>query len=201
MPNVNLIQEQRSSSRQRERKSQAYFLFFALAAGISICTFCGLAFETVSLARQEVGLRHRANQLKPSVQEIESTEREIASLNPRLTTLSTAQEGTVQWMTILKHLASNTPEGLWLTSTRCSQNDPTKPVQIAFIGLSQNQESVGEFILRLQACDQIENVVLKFTQERTVGTTSGIEFEVNADLAGSAEKKDTKKDEDKEAGA
>ena len=72
-----------------------------------------------------------------------------------------------------------------------------KPIEIQFTGLGQRLQTIGEFILRLQGCKQLEAVSLKNTQEKVITTSSAIEFDVLANVVGTADEEKTK-DEEKE---
>ncbi|MBX3095290.1 MAG: PilN domain-containing protein, partial [Fimbriimonadaceae bacterium] len=111
---------------------------------------------------------------------------ELAQLQPRLKTLETALVDTARWSRLMNHLAGNTPDGIWLTNVRCQNPDPSKGTMVQFTGNSQNQDLVGAFILRLNASEDLENVQLKFTQERIVEGGKAIEFEISGDVVGTA---------------
>lgn len=196
MPFINLIQEHvLAAKKERKRARVALFCFCfatALAGGGNL--YCIL--QSDALDSDIAKIKADTDKNKDMLAQIDENRRELLDLGPRLKTLSDAQDMTKRWVTILGHLSKQTPPGTWLTGVRTQGTDPTKPLTTSFQGISNRQELVGEFILRLQACAELENVNLKFTAEKIVATGKGIEFDVIADIAGTAEAKP--KDEQKE---
>jgi Tfp pilus assembly protein PilN len=189
MPLINLIQEQRLSRQREERRGRLFFMGFVGTAIASAGAF-GFLFLQTDAARGEVAkLEAQAQRLAPLLAQMEENNKQFGQLSPRLKTLVDAQDLTSRWDRILKHLAVQTPSKTWLTGIRCSAQDPTKPVQVSFIGMAANQDLVGDFILRLQNCTDLESVNLKYTQEKVVAEGIGIEYEVAGDLAGTAQAK------------
>ncbi len=200
MPMINLIQERRTAVRQRDRKSRAFFLGFVAVACVCGLAFAFLSLESGELNRQESSLRAKLRKLEPIVKEIKANELTVSELAPRLTTLEGAQTATLRWSRILDHLSRNVPAQVWLTNVRCSNADPTKPVQFNVTGVSQNQDLVGEFLLRLQGSSDLGNITLKMTSEKTFGNAKGTEFEIVCDVIGTEEEQPkAKKSEDKKA--
>ena len=56
------------------------------------------------------------------------------------------------------------------------------------------QEPIGEFILRLQGCPDLEGVNLKYATEKIVQDSKGTEFQIDAGIAGTAVEKPKKED-------
>lgn len=189
MPFINLIQEQQFTVRQNERKSRGLFFTFAGVLCSSVLAAGYLFIEAGQLADKEQQLKQKLEKLQPQIQQTEVNSRQIAVIAPKLTTLESAQKTTQKWTRILDHLSRNMPDSVWLTNLRCVASDPTKPIQLTLNGLSVTQEGVGDLILRTQRSAELENVQLKFTQEKIVETSKGIEFEIAADLVGTAAKK------------
>ncbi|HRI42931.1 MAG TPA: PilN domain-containing protein [Fimbriimonadaceae bacterium] len=189
MPLINLIQETQTDSRQRARRARAFFLSFA---GISLATVFGFGYlwiETDQAARDEESAKRKVARLEPMVKSIDANSKELGILSPRLATLEDAQVATDRWIKILGHLSVNTPEDIWLTNIRCVASDPTKPVTASFVGISTSQDSVANFLIRLQSSPDLVNVTLKQTQEKMVNSRKAIEFDISAELAGTAEAK------------
>jgi Tfp pilus assembly protein PilN len=106
-----------------------------------------------------------------------------------LKTLTDAQEVTDKWNRILNHLAVQTPAPVWLSGIRCSGADPTKAIQVSFLGAATSQSPIGEFIMRLQNLKDLDSVNLRYTNEKLIATAKAIEFQIDADLSGTAEQK------------
>ncbi len=186
MPLVNLIQEQRLAVKQREQQIRLLLLGVFGIGVLSFMTAGYFTFEAIRLNLAADGLVAQKEKLKPLMDDVDSKKDMIAALNPRVTTLETAQKKTAQWFTILNHLTTNTPDGIWLTEVKAAAPQSDKPTEMSITGLSTSQEAVGVFILRLEACPELENVQLKYTQEKIGPTTKNTQFELSANLAGSA---------------
>ena len=134
------------------------------------------------LFRSQAQIEH-AN---PIIEQTLNNQRQTKMLMPRLTTLENAQETTERWSRVLEHVSTQTPPQVWLTGVRCQAPDPTKPILVSFQGLSLSQEPVGELILRLQNCADLDRLTLKYTQEKLIEQSKATEFMVEADLVGTA---------------
>ena len=197
MPNINLIQDQRSGIRQQEKKSRLLLFVFGGVTCLSVLGFGSLMAATDQVNGRYQELQRQFQKLEPVVKEIESNDKDLQILAPRLTTLQGAQEATNRWSRILDHLSRNVPSGVWLTNLRCVTTDPTKPVMVSVTGMSATQDAVGDLILRMQGCSDLTNVTLKYTQEKVVEAKKGLEFEVTGDIVGTEEKKAKEETEDK----
>lgn len=186
MPLINLIQEQRQSVRKTEARVRALVFGVAGMGGLTFVVAGWFLLQTGLLELRADSLEDKLKKVEPALTAIESNERAIGQLRPRLATLTKAQEGTGKWVDILDHLSRHTPQGVWLTDMRTSQSDPTKPVQISLKGVGGSQDAIGAFLLRLQSSERLERVALKFTQERVNALGEGIEFDVIAFVKGSA---------------
>lgn len=186
MPFVNLIQEQRLAIKRDERTARTYFAVFAGAAAGAICVFVFLLFACEQASASESKLNATKQKNAPLVRQIAENEQQTADLQPRLTTLGQAQQATERWGRILKHLATQVPASAWLTGVRALNADPTKPVTASIDGLSVQQSPVSELMYRLENSPDLENVNLKFTQEKMQGTLKQTSFQIDADIVGTA---------------
>lgn len=198
MPFINLIEEQRLAQRREGTRAKTALFVLSGVAGLTVvgCGFLFLAGE--ALDSEVVRLKNEAAKVKPMLEEIESVNNEVASMEPKLRTLESAQELTLRWDEILNHLTVQTPGEIYLTNLRCQASDPAKPIEIQFSGMGQRLQTIGEFILRLQSCGQLETVNLKNTQEKMIANATGIEFDILANVAGTVVE-DKAKNEEKEA--
>lgn len=199
MPFINLIEEERLARKRAEQKTRFAFLGFVGSLGLSVFGAGVLLFMNEALGSEVSKLRSEAQKQAPLMSEIEANTKSLSELTPRLSTLEDAQEATNRWSDILNHLTTQTPVGVTLTGVRCVASDPTKPIEANFTGISKQLDIIGETILRLQGCERLENVNLRFAQERLTADNRNIEFEINSTLAGTAEQKP--KDESKEEGS
>lgn len=188
MPNVNLIQEQQNAARLAERQTKGFFFIFLFTLAVSLGASGFLFLQTESAQSQESALKRKLVRLQPIMSQIEHNQTELAALTPKLTTLTDAQGAVQKWSRILDHLATSAPEGLWLTSIRCRRANATEPIVLSTTGQTHSQESVGDLISRMQFCQELENVKLKYTQADYSEGEQKIKFEVLADVADTAEK-------------
>ncbi len=198
MPFINLIEEERIARKRAEQKTRFAFLGFVASLGVSVFGAGVLLFMNEALGSEVSKLRSEAQKQAPLLSQIETNTKAYNELAPRLTSLEDAQEATNRWSDILAHLTTQTPVGITLTGIRCVASDPTKPIEANFTGISNRLDLIGESILRLQGCERLENVNLRFAQERATAEGRNIEFDINSQLAGTAEQKP--KDESKNEG-
>jgi Tfp pilus assembly protein PilN len=189
MPLINLIQEQRLAIKRAERTARAYFLAFACTAVASVGAYGFVLYQSETLENQASKLRAERQRNEPLMKQIEENVKLYGELSPRLKTLEGAQAVSARWNRIMQHVAQNTPGATWLTAMRVTATDPTKPITVSFVGVAPAQEPIGEFILRIQNSKDLESVNLKYSQEKLLQTSKGIEFEVTADIVGTADQK------------
>ncbi|HWA83340.1 MAG TPA: PilN domain-containing protein [Fimbriimonadaceae bacterium] len=197
MPYINLIQEQRLGAQANERKARTFFFVFIGSMVASGLAYGFLSMETLLVGRQADAIQAQNKKNEPLVKQIDENGKALADLTPRLKTLEDAAVMTGRWDRILSSLTTQTPQSAWLTGLRCSASDPTKPIQIQFLGVASSQSPIGEFILRLQNQADLDNVNLKFTNEKLIASSKAIEFEVDSDLKGTAEQKVSKEGDSK----
>lgn len=187
MPIVNLIKEDRLAAAKRDRQIRMFVLG---CIGIGAVSFLSAGYFTFEAGRYTVraaALEKALEEAKPYMKKIEDNKTEIGKLEPRIQTLTKAQEATLQWSHIMQHLRDNMPEGVWLTGVTCQKQNPADPIAVSLKGLSTTQEAVGHLIIRVEMSNDIDNPELVFTQERRTENGKALEFEVKGQLAGSAE--------------
>ncbi|MEZ0325286.1 MAG: PilN domain-containing protein [Fimbriimonas sp.] len=195
MPYINLIQEQRASSRKNEVRARAGFFTFVGVGVVSVLSYGGLFLKNADLKDKEASLVLELQRLEPMKKQIEANKEIESGLQPRLVSLEEAQQLTDRWIHILNHFTTQTPKNTWLTNVRSAANDPQKGVMVSLIGMSTSQDPVGEFMQRVQNEPNLTGVNLKYTNEKPTLGGPAIEFELEAEVAGTAPKK-TKEEED-----
>lgn len=188
MPLVNLIQEQRQAIRHKQRQTRMVLLSIVGVGVLSFLTAGYFTFETVRYTLRTNDLKATKERLKPLMDQVEQNEQMIGSLQVKMDTLGSAEKSTVRWSGLLTYLAANTPNGVWLSDLRSTQPDAKSPVSLGVGGLSVDQDRVGQFILRLEAAQQVEGVMLKYTQEKVGPNSRSTQFELNAVLEGTTPK-------------
>lgn len=194
MPLINLIKEQRLEAKKKEQGVQIAVMATLGIGAVCLLATAGLLLDSARLNLQAGALEAKLQELKPIVDELEANNNEIEKLQPRLDTLEAAQKDSETWVKILEHLTVNTPNQTWLNTFKAFQQDRTQPLVITLNGLSQSQEAVGEFLLRLEASEDLENVALKYTQPKFSDSGKHLEFELNADMVGTKEETSTAKE-------
>jgi Tfp pilus assembly protein PilN len=189
MPYINLIQEQRSFARKSEMRTRACFFAFVGIAFVSVGAYGSLYLQSADLASQEAKLQAELQQLEPIKKKIEENQKVQNELQPRLTSLEDAQKLTDRWIHILNHLTTQTPSNVWLTNMRSAGTDQNKPVSVTVNGMSTSQTNVGEFMMRAQNESNLDNVTLNRTEEKPTVAGPAIEFEIVADVKGTAPEK------------
>jgi Tfp pilus assembly protein PilN len=189
MPVINLIQEQRLARKRNESKTRTFTFAFLGAAAASVLGFGFFFVQSAMLHAEKSRLEAQLERNAPLVKQIQEYQRLYGEIAPRLKTLEDAQMVSGRWGRIMTHISRQTPKPTWLTAMRVQANDPTKPISLSLVGVAPAQEPISEFILRMQNSKDLENVNLKFTQEKMVNTLKAVEFEVTADIVGTAEAK------------
>lgn len=196
MPTINLIHDQRKAFRQRLKASRMWFVAFLGAAVSTVGLTSMLLIGNIALGGEAKSLQAKTEELKPFRETIKRSEEQFRELSPRLTTLTTARTDTERWTRILEHMSYTIPTNTWLTGVRSVVgSDDTAPVEVALTGMSGQQESVGEFMLRLQSLSDIANVRLRYTEEKKTQFGEGLEFQIVCEVPTSTESnKETKND-------
>jgi len=197
MPHINLIQEQRSQARRNETKARGGFFAFVAITSLSAAAYGALFLQVDSLTSKQAKLQAELQKLEPIKKQIESNKAIAAELQPRLASLQEAQQITDRWVSILTHFTTQVPPNTWLTQMRCQTMDPDQPVGLILMGMAVSQEPIGEFMLRTQNEANLEAVTLKYTNEKPTVNGPAIEFEVDANVKGTASEKT--KEEDKKS--
>jgi len=189
MPLINLIQEQRLAIKRSEAKARTFFFGFAAVAVASVGSYGFLIFESEKAQGQVGRLKNLLRSNQPLVDKIEQNKKDAGTMGPKLKTLADAQLMTDRWNRILHHVCTQTPQHAWLTSMRASVGDPTKPIAVSFLGMANGQAPIGEYMQRLQNLSDLDAVTLKYSQEKMMVGYRAIEFEISAEITGTAEQK------------
>ena len=186
MPFINLIHEQRQAVRAQERKTKIALLGLIGAVVVGTGAWGVIWLQSESARGESAMLQAQVDKMEPILKAIEASEMQFNALSPRLTTLQDAAMNTQRWARVMDHLSHHMPSGVWLTQLRCTQSSSTDPITIEVQGMAPNQEAVSEFILRMQACEDLDSVNLKYTQGDTVQEHAMIRFEVSGNIIGTA---------------
>lgn len=197
MPLINLIQEQRLARRRNEAKARSFFFMFVGSSVAAIGGFGYFWLQADGLSQEKTKLEAQLAKNAPLVKQIEEYQKQYNEVSPRLKTLEDAQLVSNRWGRIMTHIAHQTPAPTWLTAMRVTSNEPSKPIGLSLVGVAPGQAPISEFILRLQNSKDLENVTLKYSQEKMMQLTKMVEFEVTADIVDTAEAKPKQEGESK----
>ncbi|MEI6511711.1 MAG: hypothetical protein WCO51_00350 [bacterium] len=183
MPLVNLISIQRASKRATEKRAQLLFFCWIVEVVLFLFGSGFLMWRTGVFQAQISELGAREQQLAPFQKQISQAEQQIATIQPKLTTLLNAQADTERWQRILGHISISMPPRTWITSVRSEMPKDSKDLSIVTVGgFAADQELVGDVMLRLNTCTDLNKIELKYTQQKQLITASGIEFELGTSL-------------------
>lgn len=184
MPAINMIAPRRAEKRRLERDMRRLLivivveLVFAVGVGGWLCT--RLFTTRAQIADLEVQLAR----LQPVVSQIERYEKATAKLEPKLKLLDKAKDNTLRWYNTLDRLTQCMPESAWLTQISSKADragaSGSGGLSVDIRGISANQATVGEAMLRINTIPDLKRVDLSFTQSSTVGNATAVEFEINA---------------------
>lgn len=185
MPLVNLIQEQRNARRARERQTRMVLLAIIGVGVVSFLTAGFFTFEQVRWNLRIAELTALKEKLQPLMDELDAKQLEIGTLELRKNTLTGAQKDSERWSRLLDYLGKQTPDGIMVTDLKSAPPaDPKQPIGLNISGLSIDQTQVGQFMVRLEASNDLENVTLKYTQEKVGPNNKSTQFELNAIISG-----------------
>ena len=193
MPSVNMIAPRRAEKMRLERDMRRLVIVIiaelVLAAGLGgwVCTKLWTTNGRIS------DLNVQLTKLQPVVKEIQHYEQPTATLNPKLTLLGQAKEGTMRWYNTLDKLSQSLPQSTYLTRISTAMADPKSPATVNLNGISANQAKVGEIMLRVNCIPDFNSVDLHFTQKTLLGNNSAVEFEIGAQLKDSGSSGGVKK--------
>ncbi len=186
MPFINLIQEQRLQAKKSDQLARVGL--FSLV-GVSACCLIGWGAITFQLDRtlsDQAILRGKIQKQAPLLAEIKANKVAMIDLEPKLKTLENARKYSDRWAKLLSHFSQQTPNATWLTAIRTTNPDPFKNTSVSISGVSMNHDYVSDFLLRTQNATDFEGVQLKQTREKDWGNTHAVEFEVLAEIKGTA---------------
>ncbi|GIV01360.1 MAG: hypothetical protein KatS3mg015_0190 [Fimbriimonadales bacterium] len=197
MPTINLIHEQREAYRRKLKASRAWFLAFLGTTAVTGGATAFLLIGSMALTGEANRLQAKAQALEPIRQEIAKNEEAFAKLRPRLATLNEARTETEKWGRILEHMSYVMPTNTWLTGVRSTPNtEEDAPIEVSLTGMSNEQETVGEFMLRLQALTDLTNIRLRYSEEKKTQFGDGLEFQIVCDVPTASAKSSSKEAND-----
>ncbi len=194
---INLIERERQLRRQLERKARLIGLVWGVVVLMVVAGWGGILLYLGALQLQSARLQEEHTRLQPVVHQLQQAKAELNALQPLVTTLQNARTETGRWQRLLHHLSQHTPANCFLTFAEMGKRtDPKKPMEVVLRGTADTQETVGEFMLRLNLHPDLENIRLDYTQERQLAEgVPAVDFQITAQVKGTAvQSKEEKKD-------
>jgi Tfp pilus assembly protein PilN len=190
---INLIAQEQQIRRQLERKTRLLGFGWLSVAGVIGAGWASLLLYGSSLNAQRAQVEAQLTELRPTLQQLRQTQAQLTALQPLVETLQNAQKDTRRWLQLFQHFSQHTPQGCYLTGAELGKRaDPKKPMEITLKGIAENQQIVGEFMLRLNQHPELEKVRLDYSQERALSeAVSAVEFQVTAQVKGTAPQQTT----------
>ncbi len=186
MPFINLIEEQRRQSRRNDGRVRIAFFAAVTSATLVVLGWGAFAFRIDRVRSEQAHLRTKIQKQAPILSEITLNVKEAGILEPKVKTLEDGQKLTDKWSRILAHLTTQTPRDTWFTAIRSTDADEEAPTAVTFIGMSSGQEPISELILRLQNSKDLDAVNLKASRPKDFNGKPYAEFEIVAQVHGTA---------------
>lgn len=194
---INLIAQEQHLRRMAERKTRMLGLGWLATGALVGVGWAGLLMYTGALTFQMARIEEQMVKLRPTVQQLKQAQAELGALQPLVSTLQNARKDTGRWQQLFQHFTQHTPNGCFLTGAELGKRaDPKKPLEITLKGVAENQQQVGEFMLRLNQHPELEQIRLDYTQERALSEQRvAVEFQITAYIKGTAQAEPEKKEE------
>ncbi|MFN3690474.1 MAG: PilN domain-containing protein [Fimbriimonadales bacterium] len=186
---INLIAQEQQLRRVAERRNRLLGIGWMLVAALVAVGWGGLILYAGALTMQRAHIEEQMVKLRPTLQQLQQTQAELNALQPLVSTLQNARKDTGRWQQLFQHFARHTPNGCFLTGAELGKrSDPKKPLEITLKGVAENQQLVGEFMLRLNQHPELEQVRLDYSQERALSEQQvAVEFQITAQIKGTAQ--------------
>lgn len=195
MPSINMIAARRAERKKLEKRIRFLVLIILFEIFLAVGFFGFMTARICSASRVLANLNEDLEVLKPKISEIKHYQSEIEKLKPRLDLLADSREQTLLWYSLLHGVSRSMAPKTWLSSLRVSlpegpspaaqeTSDAAKPraMTVNLKGVSTSQGLIGETMLRLNQCPEIDKVNLNFTQKGAASLEEAIEFELVAEL-------------------
>jgi len=183
MANVNLISARRAERVRMTRIARGLSGAVVVTGALGLLTVAYMTTQLV-IKQQDIAKTERElGALRPVLAEIELAEQERLALQPKIATLTEAQQRTQRWFGIMDGFKRAVPSETWLTNVSVEKSgDASKVLRVN--GVTVSQSRVGETMYRLsQQRQQYSRVDLRFTQTTPTQDKHSVEFELAAHLS------------------
>ena len=181
MPNVNLIPIERQAQLQQRQHLRRWMVIGAIWGGLvlSACVGAQLAWGVNDAAIAEE-LSQTDKHTAEMNQKLNDTRRQLAEAETlRQTAMSLSDQP--DWSILLAILGGSVGDDLVLREIHLKPdaNAVVKQYSLQMIGISKTQESVSQFVLKLQSSGLFDEVKLLRTGREPVLETSAVTFEIS----------------------
>ena len=184
MPSINMIAPRRAE-KHRVEQAMRRLVVLILAELVFVMALGGWVFMKTLTTRASIAeLNAQMQTLAPMIKKVKDLDKQTAQLRPKVDLLNQAKAGTMRWYNTLDRLTQSIPDSTWLTRLSTTTDVTTKALVLNVNGMTSEQASVGETMMRLQANPDFKSVDLHYTQKGTMNTMQAIEFEIGASFVG-----------------
>jgi Tfp pilus assembly protein PilN len=187
-----MIAARRQESKQTEKRVRIMFLVVAseIAIGLAVMSFMTACVYSAGKSIEQTEYKLKKSQ--PIVNRIDGYTKAVERLQPKLKLLSDSRGATMLWCGVLHDLSASMPEKTWLTGLVTtsevtappphSKEQPETKVLLSLHGMSTSQRLVGDAMLRLSQCPELDKVNLNYTEKGNSAGFDGIGFDITAAL-------------------
>ncbi len=174
---LNLVRRRQEERRRLERIIRQLFwtCVFVLAGLILYVLYSFVHIYSLQGDRRE--LEAKVEGLTPLVRHVDSLQKEIDSLSPLVQFIQGCRMDVLQWEGLFWELGRLLPSGVWLVSVAFSPLDE-KSLKVDLNGRALNYSQVGEFMMRIQASGNYQDVSLKSSGLTPVGGRDIVQFQL-----------------------
>ncbi|MCC2669037.1 MAG: hypothetical protein K0Q72_1508 [Armatimonadetes bacterium] len=182
MANVNLISARRAERVRLTKISKGLVVGVIAAGAVSLLAILVVGGQVMSVRGQVAAVDRDLEKLRPIIQEMEADQKERGVLQPKLVTLTDAQQQTRRWFGMMEGFKRAVPEQTWLTNVSVEKSGESSKI-LKINGVTVNQSRVGETMYRLSLQpDYYSKVDLRYTQTLKSSLLDNVEFELAAQL-------------------
>ncbi|MFN3648529.1 MAG: PilN domain-containing protein [Armatimonadota bacterium] len=197
MANINLISARRAERVRVAKVAKGLLIGLIVVSSLGLGSAAFMTGQIFIAGGRVTAAEKELEKLRPILDEIEAAEKERLALQPKLTTLTEAQQATNRWYGILEGLKRAVPEETWLTNLAVEKSGDG-PQTLRINGMTASQTRVGETMYRLtQQPEHYAKVDLRYSETSRAQIADAVEFELAAQLFQPEKSKTGAKDEAK----
>lgn len=182
MANINLISARRAERVRLTKIAKGLLAATVCAGAVGMVGMLVVGGQVMSAQAKVAAAEKELETLRPILAQMEADQRERSLLQPKLVTLTEAQQTTRRWFGMMDGFKRAVPEQTWLTNVSVEKSSESSKI-LKINGVTVNQSRVGETMYRLsQQPDFYTKVDLRYTQTMKTDLADNVEFELAAQL-------------------